>query len=68
MSTSAGKGSRPRPVKGEVRREDHEMTFPKATQCEANRGEVIDGHRCLCAGCWQTVNQREQSLRDAEET
>jgi hypothetical protein len=41
----------------------------KPTHVEAQRGEVIDGHRCLCPGCWQTVEHGEPTLReDAEET
>jgi hypothetical protein len=65
---SAGKGSKQRPVRGDDYRRNHERIFRRVTECEAERGEVVDGHRCLCAGCWQTVDYREKSLRDGDET
>jgi hypothetical protein len=42
---------------------------PKPIHAEVEPGEVIDGHRCLCPGCWQTLEHGEPTLReDAEET
>jgi hypothetical protein len=68
---SAGKGSRPRPVKGDRYRHSYEEIFRKPihrTEAQtATSGMIVDGHRKLGPGCWQTVDQREQSLRDGQE-
>jgi hypothetical protein len=75
---NAGKGSRPRAVDGEKFRSGHERAFgkprnfhgPSLSTSEAldraKKGEVIDGHEYLGEGCWHTVDQHDQELRDDE--
>jgi hypothetical protein len=68
MSTSDGKGSRPRPVKGDHYRYRYDEIFRKpihrAEAQTATPGMIVDGHRKLGPGCWQSVDQQEPTLRD----
>ena len=63
---SAGKGSRPRPVKFAKFQAEHERIFKRVTETDATKGDIIDGHECLGGNGWRTLDQREDDLRDGE--
>lgn len=65
---SAGKGSRLRPVKGDKYRQHWQEIFRKPTRVEAQPGEIVEGHRCLGRGGWQTVDHKDSNPRDGYES
>lgn len=72
---SAGKGPRPRPVRGEDYRKNHDRIFRNYHgPCLSNQdamegmrlGSIVDGKRNIGIGQWQSVDHREQGLTDED--